>query len=569
MRINLHLLFQFLEKNNPTQLKELIELRKENPESFEKRTKILFKELELNKESFVGCDLLKDKTFIQDMSELDEEIYRFGGDFPKLFNWKQIKQLTRETNKLSDKLTFFFGDKTRLKGKLINEIFPHPQELSVVSVWEKTLDDMPQRKVVFFDEKIYRRGWTLIDEIKIPFYFYQFTSNNREYRILSEKKLNLEYGIVEGTLCPLDDFAGIGQTTKLKVKLPILFLNKWQSSRGKLTGRGFVDMLKKYEITRQKYFNFLFQHPDGNTYDHPDYFQELTSAFLLSAKAEGYPLHWLVIAKPGSGKSILEECIYHKFDEEIDIVEGSGSTIKALIPSFKGTLPSVGALLSSNRICVIDEFLRILMRVKIEERNEQLSALNPILEHKKRRMGSGNSDVLMNPSCRALMVSNPVWNTSCMELLCEKIDNSFLSRLLIWYQDKDHIQFIQERKGIERSIFKIEKEDWLGLVDYLHSFTSEFDEARVKAIFKKGFLLIGEDTEVSLVQNIREVYSARYQYHIKKLMDGIIKTRCLYTASREFKALEKDYLLLKKLWFKMLTNWNVIPPLSVKEESIK
>ena len=83
MKINQHVLFQYLEKTNPTQLKGLIALRIDNPQAFQKKAEILFKELTLDKgTSFNGCNLLDDENFVKEMSELDEETYRFGGAFP-------------------------------------------------------------------------------------------------------------------------------------------------------------------------------------------------------------------------------------------------------------------------------------------------------------------------------------------------------------------------------------------------------------------------------------------------------------------------------------------------------
>ena len=43
-----------------------------------------------------------------------------------------------------------------------------------------------------------------------------------------------------------------------------------------------------------------------------------------------------------------------------EITDGSCSTIKSLIPSFKSTINiQPGDLIKSNRICCVDEFLRI------------------------------------------------------------------------------------------------------------------------------------------------------------------------------------------------------------------
>ncbi len=572
-KINLHILFQYLEKNNIAQLQGLIALRIDNPQAFQKRAEILFKELTLDKgTSFAGCNLLEG-TSRCDFGSGDEEIFYLSGAFPKMFDWEELKELTKRlyTQTKSEQLTFFFGDKTCLKGKLIDEQL-FQQELILVSIYEgyqNKLGDVPPQKIVFMDEKIDKREWNLKKQVKANFWQYQFISNNRKYLVLSEERIDLEYGTIEGSMLSMEDFTIIGQNTRLKVQTPILFLNKWHSSSGRLKSkRKLIEFLEKLNIDRKKYFNYLFLHPNGNTYNHPDYFQELVSAFLLSSKIN-YPLHLFIMAITGSGKSYLEQSIHHKFDEDSGIVEGSCSKMKGLVPSFKGNLPEAGALLSSNRICVIDEFLRILMDIKSEEREVQLTRLNPILEHTIGRANSGNGSISMNPTCRTLMVSNPIYGASDMESLCKKIDNSFLGRVMIWFQGKEHIDFIQKRKGLEKNIFKIDKEDWLGIVDFMHSFTSEFDKERVMKVFNQGLISLGLNLEENPFQKIRNVYSARYQEHILKLMDGIIKTRCLYSIEHRFKAIEKDYLLLENLWHKMLENWYVFVSPSISEDTLK
>jgi hypothetical protein len=274
----------------------------------------------------------------------------------------------------------------------------------------------------------------------------------------------------------------------------------------------------------------------------------------------------MIIAQPGTGKSTLEEVIYDKFEEDTDIIEGSSSTIKSLIPSFKGNLPDPGAILKSNRVCIVDEFLRILLRIEKEERNIQLSSLNPLLEHRKRTAGSGNGKIKLNSTCRILSVSNPVWGTKSIDILANRFDLSWLSRWFIWYQDKDHINQIQSGTKMKKTFFFMKKDDFLSIFDYLNGFYANFDEKRVENIHMKGRSLLGEDTEENLLRSVIEIYAARYKHHILCLMDGIIKTRCICSGDDSFTANEEDYKMLETIWMKMLVEWGIYQDSMVKSE---
>jgi len=505
-----------------------------------------------------NSDFINDSSLLEYFSSISSETYYLSDEIERKLNWKEVKTLTKKIYNFDKKLVFLYGNKNKFTGKLLSEVHPYKQQVHLITLYKREKEGITDYRINFFDDKIDRRGWTKKYSIKEKFWLYQFISEQCRYVVLSEGKLDLEYGDLDGMLVDIDDYAPLGSTAKIKLNLPIIISSKWNSFRQKIsTKKAFVDLLQKLNISRRKYFNYIFSHPDNITYNHPKYFQELVSAFLLSSKIKA-PLHLLVIAKPGTGKSTLEESIHHKFDEDEEIVEGSCSTLKALVPSFKGNLPAPGALLKSNRICVVDEFLRILIRVPSDERNEQLAALNPILEHKRRKSGSGNGGFRMSPTSRCLMVSNPVWGTSSIEKLSDKIDRSFLSRLFIWYQDEDHIRQIQSGVLKEKVTFKIKTEEWLAIVDFLHSFESEFDKEKVHEIFNKGLSLIGKDTYDNNVMNVREVYEARYQYHIQKMIDGIVKTRCLCAGTANFVAKKEDYELLENIWLRMILSWGII-----------
>lgn len=560
MEINKRQFFEILKRENPGEYNSLMRKRLRSPEEFEARTRILQKTTTASHYMFID-DKINPKELSIDLEDKDIKYLNNFADF------EELKQLSKEIYSKNKKLNFFIGNSDIKKGKIINEVYPYKQEIEVCFSWEQiSKQGMPIEGLSFFDEHADKRRLKVLSSLIKEFWIYQFDSGNREYLLFSEERLELETFVIEGTILNLTDNFQVGKEKKINVNLPFLFVNKAHSQKSLFKSHdAIINKCKRLGLNEEKFFDYLFSHEDGYTYNHPRYFQYLMSAFLFSKK-RGFPLHIMIIAQPGTGKSTLEEVIYDKFEEDTDIIEGSSSTIKSLIPSFKGNLPDPGAILKSNRVCIVDEFLRILLRIEKEERNIQLSSLNPLLEHRKRTAGSGNGKIKLNSTCRILSVSNPVWGTKTIDILANRFDLSWLSRWFIWYQDKEHIDQIQAGTKMKKTLFFMKKDDFLSIFDYLNGFYANFDEKRVENIHMKGRSLLGEDTEENLLRSVIEIYSARYKHHILCLMDGIIKTRCICCGDDSFTANEEDYKMLETIWMKMLVEWGIYQDSRVKNE---
>ena len=208
-----------------------------------------------------------------------------------------------------------------------------------------------------------------------------------------------------------------------------------------------------------------------------------------------------------------------------------------------------------------DEFLRILIRIKSEDRNIELSMLNPLLEHKKRVFGSGNCNIEASMTARMIAVSNPVYGTSTMTMLCANIDTSFLSRLFIWYLDKEHIKNIQNQSYIQENYYQMDENLFLSILDYLQSFQSTFDVQKVRQIVKGAADLIEQQNYASdELGLVRDVYDARYLHHAYCIIDGIIKTRCICEKDDAFIMKDEDLQLFEKIWLIMLAGWGIYTP---------
>jgi hypothetical protein len=56
---------------------------------------------------------------------------------------------------------------------------------------------------------------------------------------------------------------------------------------------------------------------------------------------------------------------------------------------------------------------------------------------------------------------------------------------------------------------------------------------------------------------MRSIYNTRYKnHHVHLILDGIVKTRCLFEKDDAFTAKDVDYYELEKLWDSIIANWN-------------
>jgi len=492
-----------------------------------------------------------------------KEIKKIDNNFP----YHIIEDAIKENYNKDGSLRFFINKNCRLKGKITNQIEEGVIEIPLVQKARRVKVISGQeaeitRLFVFGERR--DKEFIIIDSMNHKFYLYRMLVKEKEnletYMVLSEEKLETEEYFIEGMLMDLDDFSEISRFAKIMKKSHVLFVNSSKPSKKIFkSSSSLFKTLDKYKLNEDTFFENLFSVQSGkhNLYfQHPRYFERLIGAFMFSSKYDSspYPLHLIIIGSQGGGKSKVMEALNERMDENIPIVEGSGSTMKSLIPSFRGEMTKPGALIESNRLCFIDEFFRILMRVEKDDRENTLTHMNPLLEHKVRRFGSGNNFLDGNMSSKLFSVTNPVFGTSTMDSLSHKLDNSFLSRIMIWYQDKEHYKEITKKteEDLKEVKTQIDKSVWLSIFDYCNSFKSKFDIKKYKEIYEAGSALI-----TGLSEQTKDIYSSRYKHHLSCLLDGVIKLRCLFERDSSFEAKQEDYDNCSGIWFKMLENWKI------------
>ncbi|MDP3989745.1 MAG: hypothetical protein Q8Q01_00900 [archaeon] len=476
-------------------------------------------------------------------------------------NYEQVKNLARLVfeDTQNKPLIFTISNKHRIEGKVIGEIEQRKIKLPVA--WKAEIspkEDSDKKTYVayIFGQKIPKRT-KIIDEISGEFYLYRFLSKDtKEYVLISTEKLNLDDYTVHGLSIEVEDTKIIGDAYRLLNKFPVFFVHTANSHICTLTNhKELFAKCDEIKLTGNKLYEYLQSHKTAEgikILEHPRWFLKFIAAFLFHKKkgiTSAYPMHLLWIADRGTGKSSFLEALHQKSGESQEIVAGSSSTLKYLIPSFKEqNRPEMGALAKASRLVIVDEFFRIL-RLNINEKEDECGRMNDLLEHKDRQAGSGQGRIRTSMTARLMATTNPIAGTNNIVSLVDKFDDSFLSRFLIYYQTDDHVKFIHQKMKEDTLITKewIEVNDFLSIQDYLQSFDSQYKRERLVKLCDKFVPFLSE--------TVRGLYEARYLHHLECLLDGIVKVRCLSTRDSNFTAIEEDYQEAEFVWSIIIKSW--------------
>jgi len=477
------------------------------------------------------------------------------------YNFEQLKKLTNGVYNETGLVKFFISKEKTMYGKITAEFYEYPQKIPIVKLGESkgNEEETGNKKCFLFGESIPKK-YTINKEIYAQFYVYQFISEQREeFILLSTQALEIGEYVVTGVVTQCNDLKQLTQSAKIPTKLPYFFVQEHKNRVIRYShSQEIFDRLNHLNVENGDLFDYPFAVKQNNEYivlKHNYWFKWLTWAWLLHSNTgdsfNKYPLHLMIVGEPGSGKSTYLNTINSKSKETHDIFSGTSSTVKNLIPSFKSSPAKLGYLAESNRFAFCDEFFRALTRSggTEEEKAETLALMNDLLEHQKRVAGSGISSVNLNMSARILATTNPQRETKVMQDFLKKFDNSFLTRWLIYFQSDEDIKNATEATPDELRTFKksIDENDFISIIDYMHSFPAQYDTNLVMEIFKEPKEILSSD--------MNRYYSSRHKHHISAIMDGIVKTRCLFEQDSSFKAKKEDYQILSLIWKKIVSSW--------------
>lgn len=491
-------------------------------------------------------------------------------------SWTHVKKDMFANTKDNKKFIFYINRPTELKGQVtITEYREIRQKITLATIWRKSTDNNQNREltlndllaeetiVQFLDEPKPKKDISEIPVYKhmVDMYIYEFESNdNLGYVLLSEHKIKIGENTIKGMIVGMNDTVEIGNKVNIGSKTQILFVFDTIPSVKELT---YVDemfeLTKPYNLTEDKLYNFIFHFPsrekdeEGISFQHPRNFMKFLVATMISSKRSSYPLHLIIIGSKGTGKTYLKKIICELMNEKDSITSSGGNTLKGIIPSHADRKRlELGSLLRANRIVCWDEGLRILSKIKEDESDsssEKLGDLNDILLHEELNLISGFhrlNGVKMRAKC--IMMTNNVRVDDDIFSLYRKVAPSFLDRFMIIMQDKNHVKFIKDEKGKTLNTFNIPKNDWLSIYDFLNNFKVVINDDEVTKIVEKY--------KNNLEGEILDSFIGRYkQHHLKCLLDGIVKIRCLCERDREFVAKEVDYKQLEELVIYLLNGW--------------
>jgi len=370
----------------------------------------------------------------------------------------------------------------------------------------------------------------------------------------------------------------------------IFFMKDFAASVKILTPKAIVTYTKERKITEQDWLDFLAFHPKFNSYNRfPGDIEVFKSAHLLSSKVDDYPLHLGIMGPQGTRKSKgYIETVAYKFDEKPHIVEGANSRIKGLSPSFKEKPANLGYLVNCNRIGWVDEIGKMVeFELNKHQTNEGnvLGELNSLLDHSSREVVSGNDNsVKAEATAKFCFVLNPIKSKNTIGSHVGAIDSTTMSRIFWWVQDEDEQVFVKGKEGVIRfpptplqaygsvlhlniekntSLLKqcwgriSSREEFLTLFDTCNSFLCVIDDNKV-------FDLANMITQLAR-EPMKGVWEPRSEHHVKLLIDGLVKHRCLFKDYDEtFAAKQEDYDLAERILIRMVKGWDT--HLGIKKE---
>ncbi len=455
---------------------------------------------------------------------------------PQPFNYIQLSKLTNGVYDQTGLVKFFISAEKTMSGKIVAEIYEHPQDIPIATVIEskkisKETGEPMYRGIKLFGERYARTESRLIKEINLPFYVYRFiTENNNELILMTLTPCEIGDYVVTGVQTQCDDYKMLTDSAKLPTKLPFFFAQKMRNRIIRFKNHDeFKTRLEHLRITMKDVFDYPFAISKNKvTWKllHPTWYKWLIWSW-LTHQGKGifnnYPMHLLIMGPKMSGKSLLMNALHAKSKETRNIFSGASSTLKHLVPSFKYKPARLGYLAESNRFSFCDEFLRCLINTRTtkegSQREESVAIMNDLLEHQKREAGSGVSRVNVNMTSRIIATTNPIRDIKSVETLVNTFDESFLSRWLIYSQTEEHVQMIRRSKDSDLKMydFRLLVNDWISLLDYLQTFSAEYDMGRVEEIHASVPKILSE--------NLNKHYDARHRHHIECILDGIVKTR--------------------------------------------
>lgn len=474
----------------------------------------------------------------QKATEFSKEIYAGYGEIiiPKCENFEKELQIQATEAKKQEKiiLTEFQGT-TKSALRFIGE--PRPQGYTDIHIKTK---------------------------IAKMLYESTATSGDIHYLLLTEERPTETKAKIIGTEIKMLDEQRIGDSTGIPRHLSIILVKKIvpiQISQKRVLKA--IDGIKNEEDLKAEIFSI---------YQHPAWFENLVSAWLLSSKST-YPLHLLIadkstqgIAQGSVGKSVLLERLNLIAGNEQKIFDLSEGSIKGLTLSLSGKRIKTGYLLNQPHTAYIDEFFKVKQKADRQEiADEFFGILKNILEHRARFVNSGifEQGATITPRAKCFFAGNMPRGIETLYELTEIIEETVLQRMMIYIYTDKHKHQINKKKAevthLERKGVHEQKTTNLkDFLDYCYELRVNYNpetEKKINDLYAKNtetaksvswekFFGKEETERQNHSYKISDIYQARHQQHIANLIDGLTKLNNL----EQLKNHIKKHGTKKKTW---------------------
>lgn len=383
---------------------------------------------------------------------------------------------------------------------------------------------------------------------KAGFYRYEMREGDRKYILLSEKKIEYGENIITGMIVEVNGKCTIAEGLALRNTQQLVFSYDAQSKLKSLNND--EELFKLVDFTEQDLIDSIYTKIEGGktvVFRQPKFVNIMVLAWLLSGK-KNYPVHINIIGSPHCGKTELLERISELLDEPI--MDCGGSTIKYLIPSFHGSVPEIGALFKSRRVCLLDEMINMLARTgkKSEDASEVFITANNILEHKKNHeFGSGKGTIKMSMRSKVISVNNPITGKTIEETF-KILPQAYMDRFLPVRFSHNYGLYVASNKHIITPEHQpIKKYVLQSIMDYLNSFTIDYDKVLYENVIK--------EIAPTIPSELSFFFSSRTSsHHLPLMLDGIVKLRCLLEKDSTWTAKPCDFARLQD-WLRDWVSW--------------
>lgn len=484
----------------------------------------------------------------------------------KSMTFKQIVRLMNYIWSNYNRLIFLNAPNTEIRGKIINKEWEGRKKIPLAYGTKKELKNDMEERIAYPYTRIFdRRERIVLAQLNIDFFGYRFydETNQREIILLSEKKLEDEeienIDSISGMYVDIKDEKTIGSKGILSTYSHLCHVSKTTTRTRNIyivsTLYSSLSPPTYGHVTTNVVRDFFFP------FRHPEWFEKLIIYIIISGKLD-YPLHLLIINKGSGGKTTLYERIADimGIDNE-DIWDGEQSTLRSLIPNFKFHPPDCGFLARQKHIGLLDEFFGRQFDEDSLNRASEYATMKTIFEHKHRKGQSGMGSVNVVPTAQFWLNSNPKFGISDISNLQEKADPAFIQRLLIYFMNSEHFDFIEQHRiskyeypHITRTI---SNEDFKTWILWCKSFLiNVYDKDRIRKMRKNIMNIL--PVESSVKQGLQDYVDARLDHHMICLLDGITKFRCCCSGiweKEKFVPNEDDYIELETLMNVLSMSW--------------